>query len=175
MCGQPAGWYPDPESADPRITRYWDGAAWTRHRQAPPGVFVPEPPKPPETVRPPEVQRKRRRRVRIFVVVGVLIVGGGIAAAMVAARNNSPSAQATRACKKVLDAGRKEAAGTISSDAFGSVVSSADGTLDGLSSGNAKFLNIRATIYNLNVGLTAPTRAAGTQDELLTVLANECG
>lgn len=29
----PAGWYPDPDS--PPSRRYWDGAHWTEHRQAP--------------------------------------------------------------------------------------------------------------------------------------------
>lgn len=40
---RPAGWYADPEMVDTR--RYWDGEAWTEHRQemtsaAPPPVLV---------------------------------------------------------------------------------------------------------------------------------------
>lgn len=32
--GVPANWYPDPNS--PGVLRYWNGVAWTEHRQAPP-------------------------------------------------------------------------------------------------------------------------------------------
>lgn len=29
---QPAGWYPDPESRDRHVWRWWDGRTWTEHR-----------------------------------------------------------------------------------------------------------------------------------------------
>jgi TM2 domain/Protein of unknown function (DUF2510)/GYF domain 2 len=35
---QPAGWFPD--SQQPGVVRYWDGQAWTEHRQAAAGVPV---------------------------------------------------------------------------------------------------------------------------------------
>lgn len=40
MTQIPAGWYPDPDPdvpAERRGQRYWDGATWTEHVQAPPG------------------------------------------------------------------------------------------------------------------------------------------
>jgi len=42
MTQIPAGWYPDPDPDVPdqqRGQRYWDGATWTEHVQAPPGAY----------------------------------------------------------------------------------------------------------------------------------------
>ena len=57
----PSGWYPDAEASGGG--RYWDGAAWSHHRQA-----IPTPP-------------SRRRRLpawgSVAIIMGALIGGGG--------------------------------------------------------------------------------------------------
>ncbi|MDY0910477.1 GmrSD restriction endonuclease domain-containing protein [Microbacterium sp. CFBP9034] len=66
MTTTPAGWFPDPSSADQ--VRYWDGMRWTEHvtplAAAPAGVM---PPPAPATVKP-----KRRLPVWAWAAIGVV-------------------------------------------------------------------------------------------------------
>lgn len=70
----PPGWYPDPERPG---RRFWDGAAWTEHRQAPP-----QPPGP----RTPEQRRAVRRRwlIALAVVASLgALYGIGVASGLI--------------------------------------------------------------------------------------------
>jgi hypothetical protein len=68
----PAGWHPDPEV--PGGLRYWDGAQWTEHRQAPPEPAI-------EAARQAKAKRSNRRTAWvIFGAFGLVVaVCGGAA------------------------------------------------------------------------------------------------
>lgn len=79
------GWYDDPENASGQ--RYWDGQAWTPHRQQKPVAqqAAPPPPAPPQQAAwqtpgyPPAgpPQRSSNPAVIIGVIVGVIVLGAG--------------------------------------------------------------------------------------------------
>jgi hypothetical protein len=64
-----AGWYQDPDSRNPEVLRWWDGASWTQHRH-PPGnasplqLEVPSEPNVLERVMPPTAAGRTTTRSR---------------------------------------------------------------------------------------------------------------
>lgn len=76
------GWYDDPEESNTQ--RYWDGQAWTPHRQPKPsppsGVEYPPPPTgnnpPPPPSGPPKRSSNSTAVIAVIAAVAVLAVGG---------------------------------------------------------------------------------------------------
>lgn len=72
----PAGWHPDPEQ--PGQMRYWDGAAWTNHRQPAAGPAMPMAQQPfhgQVPVKSKKVWYKRWWAITLAVFVVVMIIG----------------------------------------------------------------------------------------------------
>lgn len=77
MSNTPAGWYPDPER--PGARRYWDGAAWTEHRDAPARTTV-----------APGPARKLRRKTWALIATGTVVVLALVVALGVAVGRSAP-------------------------------------------------------------------------------------